>query len=78
MNQEKLQNKLIEMKESGFMKPDEYSQVYSKIKEFIDSVGDLFGYNDGEPLDEDGIKFVLEVVELKWKLTNGIYDEDEK
>ena len=77
MNQQQLENKLEEMVKSEFIEPNELGLVRVECNNFIEKVNDIFGYNDGEPLDQDGLKFVLEMLELKWKLTNAIYEDDE-
>ncbi|KKN76219.1 hypothetical protein LCGC14_0372450 [marine sediment metagenome] len=75
MKQKQLEDALAKMEQSEFLK-DEFSIVDAKVDTFIREVNDFFGYNDGEPLDQDGIKFIITVLELKWKLANAIYEED--
>lgn len=72
MKQEELQKKLDELKLSGFIPDENFLMVDRYANELIKGLNDVFGYNDGEPLEEDGIKFVLEVIKYKWWLTNAV------
>lgn len=76
MKQEEVEDKIVEMVESEFMKSNELTSLTNKIDIFIkDCNNNLFGYNDGEPLEEDGLQFVLELIKYKWMLANAIYEE---
>lgn len=72
---EQLETKLKDMLDSEFIGKEELLATESIIGETIGEINNVFGYNDGEPLDEDGIKFILEVIRLKWMITNAVYDE---
>ena len=74
MNQEQLGNKLNELKSTGFISEEQFLMIDRYTNELIKGLNDVFGYNDGEPLDQDGIKFVVEVLTLKWKLANAVYE----
>lgn len=76
MNQEELENEIHKMMTSEYMEDIELGQLSRKCDEFIEINNGVFGDNDGEPLDEDGIKFVLKLLELKWKLANAVYEDD--
>lgn len=75
MQQEQLENELSKLRKTEFIMISNFSMVDSFIDDFIRKVNDEFGYNDGEPLENDGIKFILKMIELKWKIANAIEDE---
>ena len=76
MKQEEVENKIVEMLQSEFLKSDEIDPLSDKIDAFIkDSNNNIFGYNDGEPLELDGLEFVLQLIKYKWMLANAIYEE---
>jgi len=76
MKLSELEDKYLELKSSEFLKSHEFNFLDTKITFFIKEVNDEFGYNDGEPLDEDGIKFITTLLEIKWKLGNNIFEEE--
>lgn len=76
MNSLELASKIKQMLESEFLNKEEMTNVNEKVDAFIKDLNDDFGYNDGEPLEEDGIKFVVELITLKWKLVNAVVDEN--
>lgn len=72
---EQLETKLKDMLDSEFIGKEELLATESIIGETIGEINNVFGYNDGEPLDEDGIKFILEVIRLKWMIANAVYNK---
>lgn len=75
-SQEEIEIEIHNMLTSEFINDIELGFVSRKCDEFITESGKIFGDNDGEPLDADGIKFVLKLLELKWKLANAVYEEN--
>lgn len=75
MKQEELENKLTEMKKCEFLQSEQFNTLDSKTAFFIKEMNDVFGYNDGEPLDEDGIEFVIQLMKYKWMLANAVCEE---
>jgi len=75
MKQEEIENKLTEMEKCEFLKTSEFNSLDIKISFFIKEVNDIFGDNDGEPLEKDGIDFVIELMKYKWMLANAVYEE---
>ncbi len=77
MKQSEIEDKVTEMLQSEFLKSDEIDLLADKIDTFIkDSNNNIFGYNDGEPLDAEGLEFVMELIRYKWMLANAIYEEE--
>ncbi len=71
-----IENKLTEMKKCEFLQSKQFNTLDSKTAFFIKEINDVFGYNDGEPLDEVGIEFVIQLMKYKWMLSNAVYEED--
>lgn len=75
MKQETIESILDKMKGSEFLQEHQFLLLDSKSNEFIKQVNEIFGFNDGEPLDEDGIEFVMQLIRYKWFLANAVYEE---
>ena len=54
------------MMKSEFLQKEHLDAIDSEIDKWITFLENLFGDNDGEPLEEDGIKFVTDL--LKYRL----------
>ena len=76
MNQSQIDEQLAELKNSGFFRDEEFKMIQSKCDYFINEINNELGDNDGEPLDEDGIQFITKLLELKWKLSNAVYEDE--
>lgn len=76
MEQSLLDAKIKTMLESEYLKPDELKFVNFETTRFIKTLADFFGYNDGEPLDEDAVKYVITLLNLKMKNYFGLVDEE--
>lgn len=75
MNQEQLEAKINAMQKSEFLQDYHQFILDKKTDDFIKEMNDEFGYNDGEPLEEDGIEFVIQLMKLKWMQANAVYEE---
>lgn len=76
MNQEQLEAKINVMQKSEFLQDYHQFILDKKMAVFIKEMNDEFGYNDGEPLEEDGIEFVVQFMKLSWMLANAVYEEE--
>jgi len=63
------------MEKSEFLQDYHQFILDKKTDLFIMEMNDKFGYNDGEPLEADGIEFVIQLMKLKWMLANAVYEE---
>lgn len=63
------------MQKSEFLQDCHLFPLNKKTDDFINEMNDEFGYNDGEPLEADGIEFVIQLMKLKWMLANAVYEE---
>lgn len=63
------------MQTSAFFEKQQLELINIKVDVFIEKMNDEFGYNDGEPLDEDGIEFVIQLMKHKWWLANAVCEE---
>ena len=77
MNQEQLETEIRHHMNTDFIEKEQLLIVESILDEMIGRIDNVFGDNDGEPLDEDGIKFITKLLELKWKLSNAVYEDDD-
>lgn len=76
MNQEQLEHKIQEMMSSEFLHNPEIINLEILIDKYVKEINDMFGYNDGEPLEEDGVEFVITLLKLKLYEANAIYEEN--
>lgn len=74
MKREEIEQKIQELQDSEYLSSEDADKVMKEVDNFIKLLNDYFGYNDGEPLDEDGINFIIEYLLNKWKLVNNIYE----
>lgn len=72
MKHSELVKKSTEMRHSQFLKSHEMRFLDREVEDFIKKINDFFGYNDGEPLDEDGVKFVTDYLKLNMQISLGI------
>lgn len=75
MKQIDIEHAITKMQTSEFIQEDQLKILNEKTDAFIKEMNDEFGYNDGEPLEEDGIEFVMQLMRYKWMLTNGVCEE---
>ena len=75
MKQIDIEHAIIKMQTSEFIQKEQLTILNDKTDVFIKKMNDVFGYNDGEPLEEDGIEFVMQLMRYKWMLTNGVCEE---
>lgn len=71
-----IKHKVNELFESEFMDSKEMTDLDHILLKFVKELQDFFGYNDGEPLDEDGIKFVIELFRLRMLESHGVYEDE--
>src|SRR3989304_3860659 len=62
MKQKDLDKKINHMLDSEFLQDEELNKLNNAINDWMKTLDDIFGDNDGEPLDEDGIKFVTDLI----------------
>ena len=75
MKQIDIEHAITKMQTSEFIQEDQLKILNEKTDAFIKEMNDEFGYNDGEPLEEDGIEFVMQLMRYNWMLTNGVCEE---
>lgn len=75
MKHDELVKKIAEMRHSEFLRPNEQKFIDKETEKFIKKINEFFGDNDGEPLDETGIKFVMDYLKLQMKLSLGVVDD---
>ena len=75
MKEAEIENALTKMQTSEFLQEKQLDILNKKTDAFINEMNDAFGYNDGEPLEEDGIEFVMQLMRYKWMLANGVCQE---
>jgi len=76
MNQNVLEAEIKHMIETQFFPEDQMAFITTiLIPDTIEKIRDEFGYNDGEPLDQDGIDFIVEIFKLNLYLTHTIFEE---
>lgn len=75
MKQIDIEHAITKMQTSEFLQEDQLKILNEKTDVFIKEMNDAFGYNDGEPLEEDGLEFVMQLMRYKWMLVNGVCEE---
>jgi len=75
MKQKDLDKKINHMLDSEFLQDEELNKLNNAINDWIKTLDDIFGDNDGEPLDEDGIKFVTDLLKYRLLEHNAVLQE---
>jgi len=75
MKQKDLDKKINHMLDSEFLKEEEMNKLNNAINDWMKTLDDIFGDNDGEPLDEDGIKFVTDLLKYRLMEHNVVLQE---
>lgn len=72
---EQIEKKILELQNGEYLRSEELDFVKKEVDKIIKTFNDFFGYNDGEPLDIDGVEFIITYLKLKWYVTNAIVKE---
>jgi len=75
MKQKDLDKKINHMLDSEFLQDEELNKLNNAINDWMKTLDDIFGDNDGEPLDEDGIKFVTDLLKYRLMEHNVVLQE---
>jgi len=75
MKQKDLDKKINHMLDSEFLQDEEMNKLNNAINDWMKTLDDIFGDNDGEPLDEDGIKFVTDLLKYRLMEHNVVLQE---